>query len=146
MGMGRRIGGVALVAIAITIAGCGGSDDKGPSKADYIAKADAVCKSGDDAINAGVKALGDSPAEADVTTFLTGTVLPNIEGQLTKLRALEQPKDDKDTINAIYDALEADIGKAKSDPAVLNASGSTSPFADANAKAKAYGMKVCGEE
>jgi hypothetical protein len=130
----------------MVVAGCGSSNDKGPSKADYIVKADAICKTGNDAINAGVKSLGQSPSEADVTTFLTGTVVPNIEGQLTKLRALDQPKDDKDTINAIYDALEADIGKAKSDPATLNASGSTSPFADANAKAKAYGMKVCGKE
>jgi hypothetical protein len=128
------------------IAGCGGSDNKGPSKADYIAKADAICKTGNDQINAGAKQLGSSPSEADVTAFLTGKLLPNIEGQLTKLKALEPPKADKDTINAMLNSLESSIAKAKADPATLNASGSTSPFADANAKAKAYGLKVCGQE
>jgi hypothetical protein len=148
--MRGRTGGIALVAVAMAFAGCGGDDDNGssgsgPTKAEYIAKADAICQAGDDAINTASKSLGSSPTEAEVTTFLTGTLLPNIEGQLKDLRALEPPKDDKDTINAIYDALEADVAKAKADPATLNVAGSKSPFADANAKAQAYGMKVCGK-
>jgi hypothetical protein len=143
--MGRRTGGVALVAIMMVIAGCGSSNDKGPSKADYIAKADAICKTGNDKIAAAVKAIPSSADAAAVQALATKTLIPNIEGQLKDLRALDKPKDDKDALNALYDSLQSAITKVKADPTLVTSTGGkTSPFADANAKANAYGMKVCG--
>jgi hypothetical protein len=126
----------------MVVAGCGGDDDKGPTKAAYITKADAVCKAANDKLTKAAADIGASPTAAQVKTFAAQTAVPNLEAELKELRALDRPKDDKDTIGAIYDALEDAVGKLKSDPSVLT--GQTNPFTEANAKAKAYGLKVCG--
>ena len=145
--MWGRICAATLVACALVAAGCGGDDDEGPSKADYIAKADAICKAGDAKIEAATSAISDPSDQAAVLEFVTATLIPNIEGQIKDLKALDKPKDDADTIDAIYADLDGALAKAKSDPsALLTAEGGASPFATANDKAKAYGMKVCGED
>jgi hypothetical protein len=141
-----------LVGLALVLAGCGGSDDSGPTKAEYITKADAVCKAGDDAgekaTTAAVTALGtESPTPEQLTTIASSIVLPQLETQVASLKALEKPKDDADAIDAIYSELDKGIAAAKADPSVLASSeGGSNPFAGANEKAKAFGFKECGAE
>jgi hypothetical protein len=143
--MRLRSGGTALAVIAFAIAGCGGGDDA-PSKAEYIGKADAICKKGNDEIAKGAAALGASPTPDEATTFAKDKLIPNIEGQLSDLRDLDKPDGDGDTIDAITDALQSGLDKAKADPSSLvSGDAATTPFADANAKADAYGLKVCGK-
>jgi hypothetical protein len=144
--MKGRIRGAALMALALAAAGCGGDDDKGPTKAAYIAKADAICKASDAKIEAAAGQIADPNDAEAVKAFVTATLIPNVEGQVKELRALDKPKDDADEIDAIYDAVEAGVAKGKSDPAsLLSATTGVSPFADANTKAQAYGMKSCGQ-
>lgn len=137
----------SALGVALLLAGCGGDD--APTKAEYITKADAICKKGDAAsqkdAQAKLSALGSSPTKEQVASVVSEIVLPNIESQLKELRALDKPKGDGDTIDAIYDDLDAGLKRAKADPAATVAS-TTSPFADATAKARAYGMKDCGSD
>lgn len=141
-----------LIGAALIFTGCGGSDDKGLSKADYVTQADAICQKASDQLDkdstAAVTALGtDSPTPEQLAKIATDVALPNLEGQLTDLKALDAPKDDKDAVEALYTSLDGAITKSKADPTVLfnSDSGAVSPFADANTKAKALGLKVCGK-
>jgi hypothetical protein len=141
-----------LVGIALVLAGCGGGDDKGLSKADYIKQADAICQKGDDATNkalqAALQALGtDKPTDEQQAKLAADVAVPNVETQLTALKALGKPKDGGDEVDAMVKALEDATAKVKADPTLLTNDGSSeSPFADANAKAKAFGLKVCGSD
>jgi len=150
--MRSRMIATPLVGLALVLAGCGGSEDEGPTKADYIKTADAVCKkasdAGEQATNTAVSALGtDSPTPEQLSTVVTSVVLPQLDTQLAALRALEKPKDDADEIDAIYAALEKGIAAGKADPTTLASdSGGANPFDEANEKAKAFGLKECGAE
>jgi hypothetical protein len=61
--------------------------------------------------------------------------------QVDKIRALGAPSGDEDEVTKILDTVQADIDKAKSSGVVEN-----STFADGNAMAKQYGLKVCGQD
>lgn len=140
-----------LTIAALALAGCGGSDDEGPTKAEYVAKADAICKTegakSEEAATAAVVALGtEEPTPAQLETIATETVIPGLEKQVTELKALEQPKDDGEQIDAIYASLDTAVGAVKEDPSSLVGGEGENPFADANAKALAYGLKECGSE
>jgi hypothetical protein len=63
---------------------------------------------------------------------------------LSQLRALTPPKPDETTIDGLIAALAGAIDTAKADPAKYSKNGAADPFDDANARATAYGMKVCG--
>jgi hypothetical protein len=61
--------------------------------------------------------------------------------QVDKIRALGAPSGDEDEVNKILDTVQADIDNAKSAGDVED-----STFADGNALAKQYGLKVCGQD
>lgn len=165
--MRSRMIATSLVGLALVLAGCGGDDDEetttsaskqattpvaAVTKADYIAQADAICKAesdaGEAATNAAVEALGTaSPTDEQLATIASDVVLPGLEKQLTALKALPNPEEGAEDVDAIYADLESAIGSAKEDPSILTAGeGSENPFAGANEKAKAFGMQECGKE
>jgi ABC-type lipoprotein release transport system permease subunit len=137
----------AVLALAVIGAGCGSSDDdSGTSsltKSEWIAKADAICQQGNQEIEqAAQQQFGNQkPSAADVQQFATGTALPNTQTQINKIRALGAPSGDEDQVNKILDTVQADIDKAKSAGDIEE-----STFADGNALAKQYGLKVCGQD
>lgn len=142
-----------LIAVALAFAGCGGGDDEGLSKAEYVKQADAICQKASDQLDkdsqAAVQALGtDSPTDEQLAKIATDVAIPNLEKQLSDLKALAAPKDDESTVDALYSDVGGAIAKVKADPvSLINSGGSdVSPFASANEKAKAYGLKVCGED
>ena len=127
---------------SLGFAACGGDDggDK-PTKTEYIAKADAICKSADDKIQADAqKEFGNTPpTQQQILTYQKEKVLPALEKESSDLKALDKPEGDEDELNALYDSLDSSIEKAKNAPTIED-----SLFADANQKAKAYGLKQCG--
>ncbi|MFA4928386.1 MAG: hypothetical protein WC558_07710 [Patulibacter sp.] len=136
---------------ALALAGCGGSDDEGPTKAEYIAKADAICKTEGEksqkAATDAVVALGtEDPTPEQLQVIATSTIIPGLEKQVGDLKALDKPKDDEEEIDAIYAALDTAINAGKEDPSTLTGAAGANPFDDANKKAVAYGLKECGSE
>jgi hypothetical protein len=134
---------VLALGASVAFAACGGdSGTSAPTKAEYIAKADAICKKGDDAINAEAqKQFGNKPpTDAQVTTFTHDVSLPNIEKQRDDLKALDKPKGDEKELDALYTSLDKSIDTANNTDGSLD----QSIFAATNAKAKAYGFKNCG--
>jgi hypothetical protein len=154
-----RSAATLLTVAGLAVAGCGGGgNDKAtttPSggaeltKAQYIAAADKICKATQDKILAAGTSLREGGKKTGtlsvpkVTKFFKQTSLPAFEATLVKLRALTPPKQDEKTIDGYIAALAGAIDTAKADT-VKVARNEIDPFDDANARALAYGMKVCG--
>ena len=145
------LGLVAVVAIGALAAGCGGSDNDNTTtasltKAAWISKADAICKAGNDQINATAKQQfgNKKPTEAQIQQFTQNTVIPNTADQIDKIKALGTPTEQGSQAEAVVNSAEATVNRVKADPSLLT--GKSDPFAQTNQMAKAYGMKVCGQD
>jgi hypothetical protein len=139
--------GLAAVT-ALVAAGCGGGGDDSTStsslaKPAWIAKADAICQQGnqeiEQAANEQFGQQDQEPTDEQVQQFTSETVVPNVQKQIDQIRDLGAPSGDEDQVNKILDTVQADIDKAKS---ATTLQGDT--FADGNALATQYGLKVCG--
>ena len=87
------------MALALIAVGCGGGDDNSDStttsltKAEWIAKADAVCQQGNQEIEQAAKQQfgNQKPTAAEVQQFGTGTALPNTRPRSTRSRRSALP-------------------------------------------------------
>jgi hypothetical protein len=131
-----------LLPVALIVgAGCGGDDS--PSKEEYIAQADAICRDADEALNQEIQeSFGNKPpTQQQIAAFSESNAIPNLEGQLADLRALTPPEGEEQTLTGIYDTLEEAIAQIKEDPTA-----DTAPPAleEARKQAKEFGLVVCG--
>lgn len=137
---------VAVLVLAVAAVGCGGSDKKTLSKAEFLKKGNAICQKGNQEIQAAGQKIFTSkkrPPQAKLLAFAKGTILPSVQQQVNQIRDLGAPKGDESKVKAIVDAAQAGVDKAKQNPAVLTQQGE-GPFKRADALARAYGLKVCG--
>lgn len=137
---------LALAASA-ALAACGGDDSSdAPTKAEFIADADAICTKGDDELQkAGEELFGNkSPNKDELISFTEDTIVPNIEQQAADLRELTPPEGDEDEIGSLLDSLDNGVTAIADDPAAA-LSRDQNPLADANEKAQAYGLTSCGD-
>jgi hypothetical protein len=126
----------------------GGSDKPAISKAQFAAKADAICKAADAEVqSASSEAFADpaSPTEEELAEFSTETLVPNFQKQADDIRALGAPEGDEDTVAAMLSSLEEGIELIKNDPSILGEQEQPAPFKAANEKAEELGLKVCGQ-
>ncbi len=137
------VGATLIVGLAV---GCGSSSSTTSttalSKSSYLAKANAICKAGDEKQQAAQTALGKNPSQAQVTAYVTGTQVPNIQSQIDQVKALGAPSGDEAVVNKYLATAQADLNKIKSDPS-LAYNGKTDPFADFAAIAHPYGLTGC---
>jgi ABC-type taurine transport system substrate-binding protein len=150
-----RIKALILVASAVAIggfaAGCGSSNDNSTStsslsKAEWIAKADAICKAGNQEINAAAHqtfSKGAKPTQQQVQQFFQGTVIPKTQDQVSRIKALGLPSEQASQANAVLSSAQSTLDRVKADPSLL--AGKGDPFAQTNQLGKAYGLKVCGK-
>ena len=140
-----------LAALALVGAGCGSdksSEKSSISKAEFVKKGNAICSQGNKEIEAkGRKVFGGTPnkkpSKAKMKEFASTVLLPSVEDQVNKIRALGAPKGDEAKVKAILDAADEGIQKGKQNPLSLAQEG-PGPFQKANKLATAYGLKVCG--
>ena len=141
--------GLCLMAASVA-AGCGSSSSDNSTstasltKAEWIAKADAICQAGNAETNAaGKQQFGNQkPSQAQIQQFATATIIPNVESQIAKIQALGAPAGDEQQVNTLISTAKADVEKAKSDPSLVTQGNA---FAEANRLAQQYGLKVCGK-
>jgi len=138
----------AAFVVVVLAAGCGSSNSSSStstaalSKAAFLSKGNAICTSGQQQQTAGEQALGKSPSQAQLTAYLTGLVVPNIQSQIDGIKALGAPSGDEATVTNFLGLAQADLNKVKSDPALL-AGGKSDPFADFAKVAHPYGLTAC---
>jgi len=160
--MSRRIGLlVALVALAAVAVGCGGSDDSSDStsvasdltKAQLIKQGDAICRQGNEEIEAGFEQFleknnvpeGQEPSDAQGVEIVNTVLVPSLKTQSELIRGLGAPEADEEQVGELLDALDEAIESADDDPEALF-NEDTDPFGEVNEQAQAYGFSECGEE
>jgi hypothetical protein len=152
----KRWGALLLagaLATGLIAAGCGGGDDDNGddngattaaetlSKSEFVQEANQICKEGNDELDQAGQSLGQSSNEEDLKTFITETLVPNIQGQIDQIRALGIPEADQEEVNAILDDAEADLSKVKDDPSIVIQN--QDPFTDVNKRLDDYGLTEC---
>ena len=151
--MGKRPSALLAGAagVAVIAAGCGGGGDSSTAsitKAQFVKQADAACKKGEERIQADFQAYIkghknlSKPTEEDFAEVVETVVAPNVEQEVSEIRALGIPSGDEDKVEAILDSVEEGREEAEADP--KNAV-QTTPASLEKAKklAKEYGLKVC---
>jgi hypothetical protein len=149
-----RLHGVMAIAatliVGLGVAGCGSSGSSSTTSTTAITKAgflkfgNAICTKGNKAINKAGKqvfAKNQKPSAAAFNKFATGTLIPTIQSEISAVAALPVPSGDEATVKKIVDTAQADLNKAKANPALLK---SNKLFAASNHLANSYGLTACG--
>jgi hypothetical protein len=120
------------------------------TKASYVARANAICKT----MNTQIAALGSPPSDPMAQAELNDKAITITTETLRKLRALPVPPGDAAALVAVYakvDVVLADASRLsnalRSNDHVAAQRGQTKLAADsdaANAASNAYGLTVCG--
>jgi hypothetical protein len=152
--LGRVVAGVGLILAALIVAGCGSSSSSSSStaaakppltKAQFLAQGNAICTQGNKNLAGPEKALGASPTEAQVATFITGPFKTEVQRQITAIRALKAPTADQATVAHIFDLAQSELDHVTSNPKAF-ISATVSPFKPFSTAAHAYGLTVCASE
>lgn len=153
--MKRQMTGFALLAVTAVAAGCGGDDDEGLSKADYVKQGNAICKEfegkvGKDAETAFAGLESENDLTADAAREFFDAALPKFDAAVEELDALEPPKDDEDAVQAMIDAGKSDSKKIEDakddDKAITGFVLNESATPEFDQKVEAYGLAECGTE
>ena len=151
-----------MLLLALAVAACGGSTKSGPTKAEYVAKLDAICKTAAEKTAPLLKQL-----EADAPAILSGNasrgreVAPVVQhlheygvSILSQLRALKQPKGEKAAIERFLSPLTNVVSAAGAAATSLSSGQVTGTLGlleqvetqagQAGSAATAYGAGPCG--
>ena len=139
---GRRLV-LALLIGAVGVAGCGGSSKPKLSKDQFLTQANAICRTGNAKTNAEGAALGNNPSRAQIVKVVDTQFVPEIQSEITAIRALAVQTADKSKLTSMLDLAQAGLEKLKSNPLLAAANGKASPFADFAAQAHPYGLTQC---
>lgn len=148
----------ALVAAALLVAGCGGSSDDSSgsapiSKEEFIAKADAVCKKGNEALEKELfkflrkNRTGGSlrkPSVEQNEKFIETVLIPTLQKEITELKALGVPEGDEEKVDAMIAALEEGLETAEDETETVAAGTADMVFGIASRLAGEYGLETCG--
>jgi hypothetical protein len=140
---------IAIAGVLIAVlgaSGCGGSTKSTAtatvpaiSKAELVAKANAICTSGNGPLLAAGAKLASHPSQAQVVAIVQSAYLPSIEAQITAIKALGVPPGEQATITKMLRLAEADLNKLKANPALV----ATDVFGGFARVAHPYGLTAC---
>lgn len=163
---------LAFGMLAAVVAACGDDGSAALSKEEFVEQADAICAATTERADPIFEefyatAFADMPdgptIEAENQMVVEGfdgvldEVTPLYEAQVDDIRALAAPDGDAELVGdllADFDSALAEMNEltdaaVDGDPTAidaLTAEDAQDPFADVNARARSYGLAVCGEE
>ena len=157
--MGR--GPLALIAAAavaaLLLVGCGGDDESSAngsiSKAEFIAKADAICKQSNKRMEKELflflrkNRTGGSlrkPSVEQNEKFILTVLIPNLKQEIEELKELGVPEGDEEKIEAMIAALEEGLETAEDETETVAAGTADIVFGIASRLAGEYGLQTCG--
>lgn len=147
----------AVLAIAVSVSGCGSSSSSTTtettaaiSKAEFIAKGNALCVKGQKAQNAGfdayVKTHGlenKKPTKSQTAEIVETILAPNVQGQIDAVKALGAPSGEEQQVNSALEAAQQALNKVKANPELAFAK--DSPFHAAGQQLHALGLTECAK-
>jgi len=146
-----RAGGMAIAVALLAgvgAAGCGSSSSTSATKstpapaitkAEFVAKANAICGKADPALSAAGAKLETQPPKAEIEALVRGTYLPSIQAQITGIKALGVPAGEQATVTRMLALAQGDLNKIKSNPTLI----ATDVFGDFAKVAHPYGLAAC---
>jgi hypothetical protein len=122
-GFERRLRVLVLIAAlpVASVAGCDGDEEKpAPTKKEFIAQAEAVCRAAERDLDAAGTGLytGDGVDEEEVA-LVKEKILPIFRRQVDELRELTPPRGDEQTIERALAAAERDLDDLIEDPGAV---------------------------
>lgn len=153
---------LAIAALSLVAAGCGGGDDTTTietgvsgatgasgaplSKEQFVAQADAICKDASQQIKSQAgQTLSQSSSPNEIAAFTTNVLIPKQEEISDQIRALTPPEGDEDQVSAILDAVDSALQRVKDDPDLqADPQAAEAEFTDADQLATDYGLEECG--
>ncbi len=159
---------VGALAIVVLVAGCGGGSDSGDSsaadtsspekstgpalsKAEFIKQGDEICTKTSEELNEGIESYTSEngldegePSEEQQEELVSAVILPVFQSEAEQLGALGPPAGEEADVEEIVTGIEDAVSDAEGD--LSSAITGDSPLEDANAKAREFGFKVCGQE
>ena len=142
----------AGTALVLAAAGCGGgaksATDKAsttppapsaPTRAQYVAKANAICTATNGPLAATALKLASHPSRAEAEHIIATSFIPEIKSQLTKIQAIGTPDGGQATVATMDRLLAGDIAKIEKDPALAG----PAAFHDFAQVAHGYGLTAC---
>jgi len=138
------------VALTLTVSACGGGSGhtaakaaattpSGPTKAQFVARANAVCEATNGPLTATALKLETQRSPAAAAKIVAGTFIPEIESQARKIEALGTPVGGQATIATMDRLLAGDVAKIAKDPKIAGAAA----FHDFATVAHGYGLTAC---
>jgi hypothetical protein len=148
------IGSLAIGLLFVLVAGCGGSDDSSDSeeidKATFIAQADKICEQSSGKMAAGLAAITkreQAKPNYDFTetqiTVVRQSIVPGLEEELQKIRALGVPVEKKKEAEAFLRSYSRAIALMKAKPEKVVAFGGIAPNEAVALAATRMGVKEC---
>jgi hypothetical protein len=139
-GKAAYVGTIMALMVALAAAGCGGSGTPDPlKKSEFIAQADAICRTANSERTKAMREAASSESEA--TELVTETALPPIQKMTEELSGLGPPVGDQKEVQAIISAFEQGIKKIEADPTNLHSV--VHAFDKADELSEAYGLVDC---
>lgn len=142
--------GLALLIVASSaflVASCGGDDDggqAGPTKAQLVQKANAICKRHNDKIAAAsskVLAGGRLPSPEQFGKLAMGTIVPEYSAQVQELSRLKPPDEMADAYRSWLTQSRATRAQIAKDPSLIT---NPNSFKDVNRRSDQLGFsKAC---
>jgi hypothetical protein len=143
----------AGVALILAAGGCGGGSKStsssasiaptrspaAPSRAEYVAKANAICNSTNGPLAATALKLASHPSPVVAAHIIAGTFIPEIKSQLGQIKAIGTPAGGDATIATMDRLLAGDIARIEKDPAIAG----PAAFHDFAQVAHRYGLTAC---
>jgi hypothetical protein len=136
--------------LILAVAGCGSSSTSssgttasttpaGLTKAEYVAKANAICNATNGPLVATALKLASHPSAVEAGHIIAGTFIPEIKSQLSQIQAVGVPTGGQATITTMDSLLAGDIAKIEKDPALAG----PAAFHDFAVVAHGYGLTAC---
>jgi hypothetical protein len=155
---GRVIGGLALTAaviVGICVAGCGSSSSSTSteataaiSKAEFVAKGNAVCVKGEKSQEAEVNAYfkkhgleNKKPSKAQEAELVETVLVPNIQSQIDGVEALGAPSGEEQQVSSALELSQQALERIEANPEL--AFGNKDVFAAAGKQLHALGLTKC---
>ncbi len=145
----------ALISVAALFAiGCGGDDgssssdepaptEAAPTRAAYIAEADAICTAGEADMAAIDENLPDDLDPAEARVAAAEEAIAVLRDRVEQLRALTPPEGDEEETAAIFDAYDEFVELGEEDPGFTDVSAAEEAQAKIRNLASDYGFKAC---
>lgn len=129
--------------LALSACGGGGDSTTNLTKADFVQRAEALCKKAEGEQLQLILAYKKKHPQAEEEELIEPAAIPPLENEISGIKNLGMPDENAAKVDAWVKEFESTLKQVKSDPSTL-VDLRDNPFNKANELAAKYGLKTCG--